>query len=346
MKRKSGTGLTISPHYERKDIPILRFFFVFSLVIFSVGAVHAQPVDPNWPDKPIRFIVPFPAGAVSDLVARIVAAKLSEQLGQPVVIDNRPGGSGEVGAGAVAHAAPDGYTIGLATASTHAIAASLNPALPYDPVKDFTPISMIGDTPYVLVVNSKLPVRNVADLIKLAKEKPRSLNYSTVGPASLAQFAGALFSSMTGAELTPIPYRTATNAVIDLSEGRIEIQFGAIAASLPFIRDGRLRALAVTSKTRVDVLPNVPTMSEAGLAGYEAVLWVALVMPSGTPPALVARMNKETRAVIADPEVQKALLARLVVLPRSSTPEELRERISSDIAKWHRIAAEAGIKPK
>jgi tripartite-type tricarboxylate transporter receptor subunit TctC len=327
-------------------MPILRFVFVFVLVIFSMGAAHAQPVDPNWPDKPIHFIVPFPAGAIlGDLVARIVAAKLSEQLGQPVVIDNRPGASGEIGARAVAHAAPDGYTIGIATASTHAIAPSLDPALPYDPVKDFAPISMIGDAPYVLVVNSKLPVRNVADLIKLAKAKPRSLNYSTVGPASLAQFAGALFSSMTGAELTAIPYRTATNAVIDLNEGRIEMQFGAIAASLPFVRDGRMRALAVTSKTRVDVLPNVPTMSEAGLAGYEAVLWVALVMPSGTPPALVARMNKETRAVIADPEVQKAL-ARLALRPRSSTPEELRERISSDIAKWHRIAAEAGIKLK
>jgi tripartite-type tricarboxylate transporter receptor subunit TctC len=182
-------------------------------------------------------------------------------------------------------------------------------------------------------------------LVKLAKAKPRSLNYSTVGPASLAQFAGALFSSMTATEITPIPYRTATQAVIDLAEGRIEMQFGALAASLPFVREGRMRALAVTSSARVEMLPAVPTMSEAGLTGYEAVLWMAIVMPPKTPPALVERMNKETRAAIADPGVHKAL-ALQALLPQSSTPEELRQRISSDIAKWHKIAAEAGIKPE
>jgi tripartite-type tricarboxylate transporter receptor subunit TctC len=321
----------------------VRLVFLFLLVVCGTNQVSAQTVDSNWPNRPIRFIVPFPAGAITDLVARVVAAKLSQQLGQPVIIDNRPGASGEVGALAVMHAVPDGYTIGLATASTHAIAASLNPALPYDPVKDFTPISTIGDAPYVLVVNSNLAAQNVADVIKLAKAKPRSLNYSTVGPASLAQFAGALFSSTTGTELTPIPYRTATQAVIDLAEGRIQMQFGAIAASLPFVRDGRMRALAVTSSSRVAMLPDVPTMSEAGLANYEAVLWMGLVMPPGTPPTLVARMNRETREAIADTGVQKSL-ALQALLPRSSTPDELRERISSDIAKWRKIATDAGIK--
>jgi tripartite-type tricarboxylate transporter receptor subunit TctC len=321
---------------------MLRLISLF-LALLGAVAASAQPAVSNWPDKPIHFIVPFPAGAVTDLVARIVGAKLSERLGQPVVIENRAGASGEVGAGVVMHAAPDGYTIGLATASTHAIAASLNPSLSYDPMKDFTPISMIGDAPYALVVNSKLPIQNVADLIRLAKQKPRSLNYSTVGPASLAQFAGSLFSSMTATELTPIPYRSATNAVVDLSEGRIELQFGAIAASLPFVRKGAVRAIAVTSSARVDLLPDVPTMSEAGLAGYEAVLWMALVGPPGLPPALVERLNDDTRAAIADPEVRKGL-ARLALIPRSSTPDELRERIRSEIAKWKRIAAEAGIK--
>lgn len=321
----------------------LRFVSLFLLVISGASLVYAQTVDANWPNRPIRFIVPFPAGAITDLVARVVAARLGQQLGQPVIIDNRPGASGEVGASAVMQAAPDGYTIGLATASTHAIAASLNPKLPYDPVKDFAPISSIGDAPYVLVVNSKLPAQNVADVIRLAKAKPRSLNYSTVGPASLAQFAGALFSRMTGAELTPIPYRTATQAVIDLAEGRIQMQFGAIAASLPFVRDGRMRALAVTSSARVAMLPDVPTMSEAGLANYEAVLWMAIVMPPRTPPMLVERMNKETREAIADAGVQKSLVLQ-ALLPRSSTPDELRDRISSDIAKWRKIAREAGIK--
>lgn len=320
---------------------MLRVMLALLLICLSVGS--AQAVEPDWPNKPIRFIVPFPAGAITDLVARIVAGKLSERLGQTIYIDNRPGASGNVGAEAVARAAPDGYTVGLATASTHAIAPSLNPSLPYDPVKDFAPVSMIGDAPYVLVVNSNVPAHNVAELIQLAKAKPRSLNYSTVGPASLAQFAGALFSKLAGIELTEIPYRTATHAVLDLAKGRIEMQFGAIAASLPFVRQGTVRALAVTSQSRVEALPDVPTMSEAGLAGYEAVLWMALVMPHGTPPELVARLNKETRAAIADPSVQRALVGQVLV-PRSSTPEELGDRIRADIDKWHQIAVEAGIK--
>jgi tripartite-type tricarboxylate transporter receptor subunit TctC len=322
---------------------MLRLLSVCLLAALGAGAVQAQSLEPGWPSRPIRFVVPFPAGAVTDMVARIVAAKLAERLGQPVVIENRTGASGGVGAEAVARAAPDGYTIGLATASTHAIAASLNPSLSYDPVKDFAPISVIGDAPYVLVVNAKVPAQTVAEVVQLAKAKPGALNYSTVGPASLASFAGALFSSMSGAKITQVPYRSATHAVIDLNEGRIEMQFGAIAASLPFVRDGKLRALAVTSQTRVEALPDVPAMAEAGFPGYEAVLWMAIVMPPATPAALVERMNKETRAVVADPEVQKALAGQ-VVQPRSSTPDELRERIRQDIDKWRRIAAEAGIK--
>jgi tripartite-type tricarboxylate transporter receptor subunit TctC len=326
-----------------KERPMVRVISAVMLICLGLGAAQAQSADPNWPSKPIRFVVPFPAGAITDLVARIVAGKLSERLGQSVYIDNRPGASGNVGAEAVARAAPDGYTIGLATASTHAIAASLSASLPYDPVKDFAPVSMIGDAPYVLAVNSKLPAHDVAELIKLAKAKPRSLNYSTVGPASLAQFAGALFSKQAGVELTEIPYRTATHAVLDLAEGRIEMQFGAIAASLPFVRQGTVRALAVTSQSRVPALPDVPTMAEAGLPGYEAVLWMALVMPAHTPPEIVARLNKETRAAIADPAVQKALAGQVLV-PRSSTPQELGDRIRADISKWHQIAVEAGIK--
>jgi tripartite-type tricarboxylate transporter receptor subunit TctC len=324
---------------------MLRVISTLLLALTLTGAAQAQGVDPNWPRKPIRFIVPFPAGSVTDLVSRIVAQKLGERLGQTVVVEDRSGASGALGAEAIARAAPDGYTMGLATASTHATAVSLNPHLSYDPVKDFAPISMIGDAPYMLVVNAKVPAHDVKELIALAKQKPNSLTYSTVGPASLAQFAGALFSSMAGVDLVAVPYRSATPAALDLREGRIDTQFGAIAASLQFVREGSVRALAVTSQTRVDALPDVPSMSEVGLPGYEAVLWTALVMPHGTPDAIIARMNKETRAVIADPDVQKALAAQ-IVQPRSSTPEELRERIRADIEKWKKIAAEAGIKPE
>jgi tripartite-type tricarboxylate transporter receptor subunit TctC len=322
---------------------MLRLILSLVLAFPTGGAALAQSPDTRWPDRPIRLIVPFPAGAVTDIVARVVGAKLGERLGQPVVVENRAGASGNIGTEAVAKAPPDGYTIGLATSSTHATSAALTANLPYDPIKDFTPISAIGDAPYVLVVYDRLPARNVGELIALAKAKPRALNYSTVGPASLAQFAGALFASMAGVELTQVPYRSATHAVVDLNEGRIEMQFGAIGASLPFVRQGKLRALAVTSAKRVDALPDVPTLAEAGLTGYEAVLWTALVMPAGTPSAIVERMNRETRAVLAEPEVRSALAAQ-VLLVQPSSPEEMRERIRRDIAKWRRIAAEAGIK--
>lgn len=321
---------------------MLRAIMLMVLMLGGIGFAEAQPAS-NWPDRPIRFIVPFPAGAITDLVARIVASDLADRLGQPIVIENRSGASGNIGAEAVARALPDGYTMGLATASTHTIAPALNPKLSYDADKDFAPISMIGDAPYVLVVNAGLPVQNVAELIALAKSKPGILSYSTVGPASLAQFAAGLFSSLTKTELTQIPYRSATHAVLDLNEGRINMQFGVIAASLGFIREGKLRALAVTSEQRVDILPDVPTMAEAGLTGYETVLWMALVMPPGTPEAIIERMNRETRATLADPAVVKALAGQ-VLQARASSPEEVRERIRRDIEKWRRIADEAGIK--
>ncbi|MBN8965747.1 MAG: tripartite tricarboxylate transporter substrate binding protein [Rhizobiales bacterium] len=315
------------------------------LVLMGSAVAGAQPqaTDASWPNRPLRFVVPFPAGSVTDIASRIVANKLSERLGQPVVIENRVGASGAVGADAIAHAAPDGYTIGLITASTNAIAPSLSTSLPYDPVKDFTMISLVGEAPYVLVVTNKLPAKNVAELIALAKAKPKALNYSTVGPASLASFAGALFQSMTQVQLTQVPYRSATYAVVDLNEGRIEMQFGAIGASLPHVRDGKLRALAVTSKTRVPALPDVPTMEEAGLPGYEAVLWMAVVAPAGLPTMMSERLQKEMQTVVAAPDVRKALEDQ-VVQPKSSTPKELSDRITREVALWRTIAAQAGIK--
>jgi tripartite-type tricarboxylate transporter receptor subunit TctC len=313
---------------------MLRFALVLVASLTSFAAAHAQSPADRWPDRPIRLIVPFPAGATTDLVARIVAAKLGERLGQPIVIENRAGASGSVGAEAVVRAT-----------STHAIASSLNPNLAYDPVKDFAPVAMVGEAPYVLVVTNALPATTIPELVALAKAKPRALNYSTVGPASLAQFAGALFSKMTGVELTAVPYRSATQAMVDVNEGRVEMQFGAIGASLPFVRDGKVRPLAVTSSKRVDALPAVPTLSESGLPGYEAVLWIAFLMPPATSSAIIARMNQETVAALAEPDVRQGLAAQAVQVT-SSTPDELRERIRRDIEKWRTIAAEAGIKPE
>ena len=245
----------------------------------------------------------------------------------------------------VAKAAPDGYTLGMATSTTHMTAPVLNAKLPYDPVKDFAPVAIVGISPYVLVVNPKVPANNVAELIALAKAKPRTLSYSSVGNASQAHLAGELFAAMAGVELNHIPYKTSTHAVIDLNEGRIDMQFGILGSSLALIREGKLRALAVTTEQRIEELPDVPTMIEAGLPGYDVSLLFAVVMPAGTPKPIVARLNREIGEFMATPEVKRVLAAQAIHVV-SSTPEQLRERIAKEIELWRGIAQKAGIKPE
>ena len=307
--------------------------------------VLAQAGTANWPDHPIHLIVPFPAGSSTDTIARIVGQILSPRLGQQIVIDNRPGASGDLGAEAVARAAPDGYTIGIATTSTHALAVSLNSHLAYDPIKDFSPISMIGDSPYVLAVYPGVPAKSVAELIALAKEKPRALNYASAGSASLAHLAGALFEKMAGVELTHVPYRSSAQSVLDLVEGRIEMQFGQLAPTLPFLRSGKMRALAVTGAQRVEALPDVPTIAESGLPGYAVSLWMAIVAPAGVPRPIVDRLNREINAVVGSLEGMKALKAQLFT-PAADTPEALQALIRDEIAKWRDVTQAAGIKPE
>lgn len=297
----------------------------------------------KWPDRPVRFIVPFPAGSATDTVARIVAQKLGSELGQPFVIDNRAGASGEIGTALVAHAAPDGYTIGLATSSTHAVSAALNPKLPYDPLTDFTPISMIGAQPYVLLVSPALPVKDVGGLIALAKAKPRALNYASAGPSSLAHIAGSLFQHLTGTELTEVPYKSSSQGILDLAEGRIQIQFGTLPPSLGQLRAGKVRALAVTSAGRVDSLPDVPTLQEAGLADYQVVLWMAIVMPAHAPPAIAGRLNRAMRAALAADDVLAALKVQGME-PDHTAPEALTTRIAAEIVKWRDLENPASAK--
>ena len=310
----------------------------------TVGAALAQgPADARWPDKPIRMIVPLPAGAAVDIVARLICQKLSERLGQTIIVENRAGASGALASEAVAKAAPDGYTLGMATSTTHVTTAILNAKLPYDPVKDFVPVALIGIVPYVLTVSPGLPARNVSELIALAKAKPRTLSYSSVGQASLAHLATELMSTMAGVALNHIPYRASGPAILDLSEGRIDITFGVLGTSLALIREGKIRALAVTTEQRAESVPDVPTMSEAGLSGFEASLWFAVVAPAALPPAIVARLNREINAILGEADVKKALAGQAIET-ELSTPEKLRERIRSDIEKWRAIAAKAGIR--
>ncbi|NVO15447.1 MAG: tripartite tricarboxylate transporter substrate binding protein [Rhodoplanes sp.] len=312
--------------------------------IGSPGDAVAQAGESNWPDRPVRFIVPFPAGSASDIVARIVAQKLGALLGQQFVIDNRSGASGNIGAEAVARAAPDGYTIGLATNSTHAVAASMSSRLGYDPEADFTMVSMIGASPYVLAVHPSVPATTVAELIALAKAKPHELSYGTAGQASLAHLAAELFSTMAGVDLAHIPYRSSAQAVLDATTGRIELQFGTLGPTLEQIRSKQLRALAVTSPQRIASLPDVPTMQEAGLKGYDVALWMALVMPAGVAPGIVARLNATTRQALTSPEVVAALEAQGMD-PAPGTPEALARLIHDEIGKWRALVASTGLKP-
>ena len=312
--------------------------------VIAISAI-AEAGEDGWPQRPLRLVVPFPAGSSTDIIARIVAQKLSHRLGQQIVIENRAGASGNIGADTVAKATPDGYTIGIATASTHAVAASLSPNLPYDPIRDFAPVAMIGSQPYVLVLHPALPAHNLAELIALAKAKPGTLNYGSAGVASLAHLATELFASMAGVNIVHVPYKSSSQSMTDMITGRLDMQFATIAPSLPTIRAGQLRALVTSGKTRVAALPELPTVAEAGIAGYEAALWVSFVMPSGTPPRIIARLNREVNDVLESSDGTEALVAQGMA-PEPGPPEALTERIRGDIAKWRGVAARAGIRPQ
>jgi tripartite-type tricarboxylate transporter receptor subunit TctC len=287
-------------------------------------------------------VVPFTAGSSSDIVARIVAQRLGERLGQTVVIDNRVGAGGNVGTEAVARADPDGYTLGLATATTHAVTAGLSAALPYDPVNDFAPVSMIGSSPFVLAVFPALPAKDIPELIALARAKPRALNYASAGPTTLAHLSAVLFEKMAGIELTHVPYRGTAQSTLDLLEGRVEMSFSTIPPTLLHLREGKLRAMATTGAVRTPALPDVPTMTESGLPGYESALWQSIAAPAKTPPAIIARLNREIVTLLGEPNV-KASLAKQGVEAEPGTPEALAARIRTDIEKWREVIRNAGI---
>ncbi|HEY2137701.1 MAG TPA: tripartite tricarboxylate transporter substrate binding protein [Xanthobacteraceae bacterium] len=286
--------------------------------------------------------MPFQAGSSSDTIARIVTRKLGDRLGQQIVIENKVGAASMLGTEAVARAEPDGYTLGLANTSTHAATAALGNAMPYDPVKDFAPVAMIGYSPFVLLVTPWLEVTSVPGLIAAAKAKPGALNYASAGTGSMSHLAGALFASTAGITLTHVPYRGTGQSVIDIMEGRVEVLFGTIAPSLPHIRAGKLRALATTGEKRNTMLPDLPTLAESGLPGYEAGLWTAFVFPAGVSPAIVKRLNAEVNAVTHDPDVVAALQKQGVDVD-SGTPEMLAARIKSELAKWRDVVVKAGI---
>ena len=310
----------------------------------AASSALAQPAatEPGWPSRPIRLIVPFPPASTADVVARVLGQKLGARLGQQFVVENRVGASGNIGTEVIAKAAPDGYTVGIVTSSTQAVAVTLSASLPYDPIRDFTPVVMIASSPYVLVVYPGLPATSVAELIGLAKRKPGVLNYGSAGPASLAHLAAALFATMTDISLTHVPYKSTAQSVIDMMSGRLDMQFATTPPSIQTIRAGQLRALAITGKQRVAALPDTPTMVEAGVPGYDATLWFALVAPARFPPSLASRLNREVTDILNAADM-KDLLAQQGLVAEAGPPEVLTAQIRGDIAKWRDVIARTGI---
>jgi tripartite-type tricarboxylate transporter receptor subunit TctC len=316
-----------------------------TMIMAGGAAAQSQPAAAHWPERPVHLIVPFPAGSSSDIVARIVAQQLTTRLGQQLVVDNRPGASGNLGTEFVAHAQPDGYTLGLANTSTLALSPSLMARPTYDPIKDFAPISMLGASPFVLAAYPALSAHDVQGLIAKAKSEPGKLTYAEAGPATLANLAGLLFNKLANVQLTPVSYRGSEQEVFDLIAGRVDTAFLTIPPTLQLIRDGKVRAIAVTGVKRSPSMPDVPTIAESGLPGYETVLWQAIYAPAGTPPAILGRLNKEVNAILHEDAVIAAL-GKVGVEAEPSTQDELAARIAAEIKKWREVIVAAGIKPQ
>ena len=309
-----------------------------SLLACAAGSVLAQA----YPSRPVKLIVPFAPGGFTDVVARILGQKLSVALGQQFVIENKPGAGSTIGTDFVAKAPPDGYTL-LMVSSTHVISPWIYKSLPYDPIKSFTVVTKLTDAPYVLLVNPKVPARNVQELIALAKSAPDTLHYASSGNGSAQHLMGGLFVAMTGAPIKHVPYRGSAGAATDLVAGVVETSFAGVPNALAQVPQGRLKALAVTTAKRIPQLPEVPTMQEAGVPGYEASVWLALLAPAGTPHDVVMKLNGEIARLMNTPDTKKALFdAGVEGTP--STPEAMAEYLAQEYSRWGKVVKDTGVK--
>lgn len=316
---------------------IRKCFIGVSLVVWATCAA-AQA----YPNRPVKIIVPFGPGGFTDVVARILGQKLGAAMGTSFVIENKPGAGSTIGMDQVAKSAPDGYTLGMIS-STHMISPWIYKSVPYDPIKSFTPISKLVDSAYVLVVNPKVPAGNVQELVALAKAQPDVLHYASSGNGSTQHLMGGLFVSMSGAQLKHVPYRGSNLATTDLVAGVVESSFAGVPNVLPHLPSGKLRALAVTTAKRTPQLPDVPTLQEAGVPGYDASNWLALLAPAGTPKDIVQRLNGEITKLMAQADVQKALFDAGVQISISS-PDALTQLMLDEYNKWGKVVRETGIR--
>jgi tripartite-type tricarboxylate transporter receptor subunit TctC len=331
---------------EMRRISQLAKLAVVGLLLAATSASLSLAQETAWPrERPIRLIVPFQAGSYSDVIARIVTQKLAERLGQTIVIDNRTGAAGSLGASAAARAPADGYTMLLGGGGPMIINALMAADPVYDPVKDFVPASLVGNSPFVILASPHLPAKNIEDLIALAKQRPAALNYASSGIGTMAHLVGALLEKMADIRLVHVPYRGTEQSIIDLMEGRIDLVMATMAPSLPLIREGKVRALATTGSKRSARLLDVPTVAEQGLAGYDAELWTAFVLPAASPASVIARVNRDTNAVVSFPEIRAALEKQGISVD-TATPAELSSRVRDDVDRWSALIRDAGLKPK
>lgn len=320
---------------------MLKSLFAVAVVALGVGGLCSAQ---TYPSKPIRFVAAFPAGGPSDIVARAFGKRMADVMGQPVVIDNRAGAGGNIGAENVAKSPPDGHSV-LLGGSYLTIAPSLYLKLPFDPEKDFAPVALLVSNQYVLVTHPSVPVSSVRDLIKLAKERPGRLNYGSAGIGSPPHLSGELFKTMAGLEINHIPYKGATPALVDLIGGHIDVYFGGISGTLPHIKSRKVRALAVTSERRSSQLPEVSTIAEAALPGYDITTWFGLLAPAGTPKEIVGKLSTVMLSIANESETRAYLIGQGVE-PFTAGPEQFAAYIRAEIPKFAKIVRAAGIRPE
>ena len=306
----------------------------------ATSGAHAQA---NYPTKPIRFIVPFPPGGGTDILSRLVANKLTDTVGWRIVIDNRGGAGGNIGLQAAAQATPDGYTMVMGQTSNLAINPALYSKLPYDPVRDFVPVSLVSASPIALVVTSKSPYKTLGEFVSAAKAKPGQLTFGSPGSGTVAHLTGELFQRAAGIKYVHVPYKGAAQAMPDLISGRIDLYSSSLETAMPHMKGGTIRALALTSPQRVSVVPDVPTVSEAGHKGFQATTWFGILVTKGTPDAIVNRLTAEITKVLQLPEIQERMAAS-GGLPVKTGPKEFSALLNTEIARWSRVVKESGAK--
>jgi tripartite-type tricarboxylate transporter receptor subunit TctC len=316
----------------------MRSIWALLFVLCSVASAAAQ----DYPARNVTFIVPTGAGAATDLLARILAPQLGDRLGKAFVVENRPGAGTLTASNAVAKSAPDGYTILMGTSTPLAINATLYKHLPYDPVKDFMPLALIARIPFVLVVNNDLPVHSVAELIAYAKAHPGELSYGSTGPGTPFHLNAALFSSMTGIEMVHVPYKAVVDAQVDLMGGRIQVMFTDFTSSVPLIRDGRMRALGVTTKNRAAAMPELLPIAELGVPGFDAAAWQMVVAPAATPRPIIDKLHGALEAIMALPETRNAITRIGLIPAESATVEELQAFVAAEIVRWGEVVKRSG----